>query len=130
MWMAHATAFFNRETTHFNGCSFFILNSDYKTLQQYMDSIEQPKIIIQPLNEKGCNPQATIDLAAKVAASFDTPVTHTKATYDYEKVDLETAYKANKQTFQVEVARAIAVSYKDTVKLLDDAPRSGDTPTM
>ena len=37
--MAHATAFFNRETTHFNGCSFFILNSDYKTLQQYMDSI-------------------------------------------------------------------------------------------
>ena len=35
----HATAFFNRETTHFNGCSFFILNSDYKTLQQYMDSI-------------------------------------------------------------------------------------------
>jgi len=38
--MAHATAFFNRETTHFNGCSFFILNSDYKTLQQYMDSIE------------------------------------------------------------------------------------------
>ena len=91
---------------------------------------EQPKIIIQPLNEKGCNPQATIDLAAKVAASFDTPVTHTKATYDYEKADLETAYKANKQTFQVEVARAIAVSYKDTVKLLDDAPRSGDTPTM
>ena len=38
--MAHATAFFNRETTHFNGCSFFILNSDYKTLQQYMDSIQ------------------------------------------------------------------------------------------
>ena len=41
MWMAHATAFFNRETTHFNGCSFFILNSDYKTLQQYMDSISR-----------------------------------------------------------------------------------------
>ena len=39
--MAHATAFFNRETTHFNGCSFFILNSDYKTLQQYMDSIRR-----------------------------------------------------------------------------------------
>lgn len=42
--MAHATAFFNRETTHFNGCSFFILNSDYKTLQQYMDSITVPLI--------------------------------------------------------------------------------------
>ena len=41
--MAHATAFFNRETTHFNGCSFFILNSDYKTLQQYMDSIRLMK---------------------------------------------------------------------------------------
>ena len=42
--MAHATAFFNRETTHFNGCSFFILNSDYKTLQQYMDSIRAAPI--------------------------------------------------------------------------------------
>ena len=50
--MAHATAFFNRETTHFNGCSFFILNSDYKTLQQYMDSIgEHALYCSEPLLE-------------------------------------------------------------------------------
>jgi hypothetical protein len=47
--MAHATAFFNRETTHFNGCSFFILNSDYKTLQQYMDSIFKRRINLKIL---------------------------------------------------------------------------------
>lgn len=57
--MAHATAFFNRETTHFNGCSFFILNSDYKTLQQYMDSI-----FIRYYNERKDNLYPVTDHAA------------------------------------------------------------------
>lgn len=64
--MAHATAFFNRETTHFNGCSFFILNSDYKTLQQYMDSILYSSIWTQSSQEEHRPRRGVISIVASL----------------------------------------------------------------
>lgn len=52
---------------------------------------EQPKVIIQPVNSTNSDAQATIDLAAKIAASFKSPVTSVNATYDYEQTDLKNA---------------------------------------
>nr|WP_253308517.1 T4SS guanine nucleotide exchange effector RalF [Rickettsia endosymbiont of Ceutorhynchus assimilis] len=52
------------------------------------------KVIIQPLCEEGKQPTPeAVNLAAQIAASFDTDVIGIKATYDYLKEDLEKAYK-------------------------------------
>lgn len=56
---------------------------------------EQPKVRIQPGYQAG-NAQEPINLAAKIAASFKSPVTSIKATYNYVKSDLEKAYKEQK----------------------------------
>lgn len=56
---------------------------------------EQPKLIIQPVYQDG-NTREAIDLAAKIAASFTSPVSSIKGTYDYEKSDLKSAYETQK----------------------------------
>jgi guanine nucleotide exchange protein RalF len=53
---------------------------------------EQPKVIIQPVYQNGKAAREAIDLAAKIAASFKSPVSSIKATYDYLKSDLLNAY--------------------------------------
>lgn len=53
---------------------------------------EQPRLIIQPVA-----PLGSVDFAAKLAASFSTPVSSIKGTYDYEKSDLKNAYDAQKK---------------------------------
>jgi guanine nucleotide exchange protein RalF len=74
-------------------------NSPLVTIQVYKPSIiskclfgEQPKIIIQPACKDGKMAQEEINLAAKIAATFQSTITGVKATYDYEKSDLEIAY--------------------------------------
>lgn len=55
---------------------------------------DKSKVIIQPLCEEGKQPTPeAVNLAAQIAASFDTEVVGIKATYDYLKEDLEKAYK-------------------------------------
>lgn len=70
------------------------------TIQVYTPNIfskwlfgEQPRVIIQPGQSK-----ESIDLAAKVAASFSSPVKNFKATYDYEVGDLIKAYDNQKKS--------------------------------
>lgn len=74
-------------------------NSSLVTIQVYKPSIlskclfgEQPKIIIQPACKDGKLAQEEINLAAKIAATFQSTRARVKATYDYEKSDLESAY--------------------------------------
>ncbi|WP_412755225.1 T4SS guanine nucleotide exchange effector RalF [Legionella pneumophila] len=69
------------------------------TIQVYTPNIlskwlfgEQPRVIIQPGQTK-----ESIDLAAKVAAGFSSPVKNFKATYDYEVGDLIKAYDNQKK---------------------------------
>ncbi|KTD60934.1 T4SS guanine nucleotide exchange effector RalF [Legionella shakespearei] len=68
---------------------------------------EQPKVIVQPA---GTN-KASIDLAAKVAAGFKTPVSSIKATYDYEHKDLESAYQHEKKLASIEQTK----NYKEQI---------------
>jgi guanine nucleotide exchange protein RalF len=53
---------------------------------------EKPRVIIQPEGQG----KGSLDLAAKIAASFSSPVKSIKATYDYEKTDLHKSYEAQK----------------------------------
>jgi len=55
---------------------------------------DKPKTIIQPIAEK--RSQASLDLAAKVAAGFSSPLSSIKATYDYEKTDMHKSYETHK----------------------------------
>lgn len=55
---------------------------------------DKPKTIIQPIAEKGS--KASLDLAAKVAAGFSSPLSSIKATYDYEKTDMHKSYETHK----------------------------------
>lgn len=73
------------------------------TLQVYSPSViskwifgDTHRVIIQPISQNGLVAQAKIDLAAKIAARFELPVTHVKATYDYLKDDLQAAYNKEK----------------------------------
>ncbi|WP_232505524.1 T4SS guanine nucleotide exchange effector RalF [Legionella clemsonensis] len=59
---------------------------------------KQPKVIIQPICKDGKAAPEAIELAAKIAASFETPVTSIKATYDYMKSDLQSRYAEKKKT--------------------------------
>ncbi|KTD59072.1 RalF protein, translocated into host cells by the Dot/Icm system [Legionella sainthelensi] len=52
---------------------------------------EQTKVIIQPIYHDE-NPKEAIDLAAKIAVHFESPVNNFKATYDYELNELIKAY--------------------------------------
>ncbi|HAT1869131.1 Sec7 domain-containing protein, partial [Legionella pneumophila] len=74
------------------------------TIQIYTPNIfskwlfgEQPRVIIQPGQTK-----ESIDLAAKVAAGFSSPVKNIKATYDYELGDLIKAYDDQKKLITIE----------------------------
>ncbi|HAT6976694.1 TPA: RalF [Legionella pneumophila] len=74
------------------------------TIQVYTPNIfskwlfgEQPRVIIQP----GQTNQS-IDLAAKAAAGFSSPVKNFKATYDYEVGDLIKAYDNQKKLITIE----------------------------
>ncbi|HAZ7574266.1 T4SS guanine nucleotide exchange effector RalF [Legionella sp. PATHC032] len=74
------------------------------TIQVYTPNIfskwlfgEQPRVIIQPGQTK-----ESIDLAAKVAAGFSSPVKNIKATYDYELGDLIKAYDDQKKLITIE----------------------------
>ncbi|ARM32132.1 RalF [Legionella longbeachae] len=51
----------------------------------------QPKVIIQPIDQDE-NPKEAIELAAKIAVLFESPVNSFKATYDYELSELISAY--------------------------------------
>lgn len=73
------------------------------TLQVYSPSViskwifgDTHRVIIQPISQNGLVAQAKIDIAAKIAARFELPVTHVKATYDYLKDDLQAAYNKEK----------------------------------
>lgn len=70
---------------------------------------EQPRVIVQP---EGTN-KASIDLAAKLAACFKTPISSIKSTYDYEQQDLESAYQNEKKL----------VSMEQTKNFKDQMPR-------
>nr|4D7R_A Chain A, PROLINE/BETAINE TRANSPORTER, RALF [synthetic construct] len=74
------------------------------TIQVYTPNIfskwlfgEQPRVIIQPGQTK-----ESIDLAAKAAADFSSPVKNFKATYDYEVGDLIKAYDNQKKLITIE----------------------------
>ncbi|HAT1658078.1 TPA: T4SS guanine nucleotide exchange effector RalF [Legionella pneumophila] len=74
------------------------------TIQVYTPNIfskwlfgEQPRVIIQPGQTK-----ESIDLAAKAAAGFASPVKNFKATYDYEVGDLIKAYDNQKKLITIE----------------------------
>lgn len=73
------------------------------TLQVYSPSViskwifgDTHRVIIQPVSQNGLVAQANIDLAAKIAARFELPVTHVKATYHYLEEDLQAAYGKEK----------------------------------
>lgn len=53
---------------------------------------EKPRVTIQPDGQG----KGSLELAAKIAASFSSPVKSIKATYDYEKTDLHKSYEAQK----------------------------------
>lgn len=57
---------------------------------------EQPKVIIQPASQDGSAAQEAINLAAKIAAGFQSSLTSIKATYDYLQADLRSAYSDNR----------------------------------
>ncbi len=85
------------------------------TVQVYTPNIfskwlfgEQPKVIIEPAKGK-----ESIDLAAKVAASFTSPVKNVKATYDNELGDLISAYDEQKQAVNMEKSRAYSQSVRE-----------------
>ncbi|HAU1150687.1 TPA: RalF [Legionella pneumophila] len=74
------------------------------TIQVYTPNIfskwlfgEQPRVIIQPGQTN-----KSIDLAAKAAAGFSSPVKNFKATYDYEVGDLIKAYDNQKKLITIE----------------------------
>lgn len=74
-------------------------NTPLVTIQYYTPNFlsrmifgEKPTTIIQPVYQTNQAEQA-VDLAAKVAASFTSPVESIKATYDYLVDDLESAYQ-------------------------------------
>ena len=112
---------------HFTGYEGTITLKDNKTnasvsIQIYKPGLfskwllsEQPKVIIQPINQDGVTPKSTIDLAAKVAAAFEAPVNSTKATYEYEKSDLETAYQQSKSTLQTEKFRDYKATWQEKI---------------
>ena len=112
---------------HFTGYEGTITLKDNKTnasvsIQIYKPGLfskwllsEQPKVIIQPINQDGVTPKSTIDLAAKVAAAFEAPVNSTKATYEYEKSDLETAYQQSKSTLQTEKFRDYKATWHEKI---------------
>lgn len=92
------------------------------TIQVYKPGIlskwlfgEQPRIIIQPVKQDGTDPQASIDLAAKIAADFQSPVSSIKATYDNDLVDLIDAYDASKTALKTEASKAFASAWKSEV---------------
>jgi len=84
---------------------------------------EQPKTIIQPFELKGATPEqkaASLDLAAKVAASFSSPLSSIKATFDYEKTDLKQSYEeAKSQQREINLTkedRAIAKGIAESIE--------------
>jgi guanine nucleotide exchange protein RalF len=58
---------------------------------------DQSRVIIQPVYQDGKAAQEVINLTAKIAAIFQSPVTCIKATYDYLKADLQRAYEQEKK---------------------------------
>ncbi len=58
---------------------------------------DQPKVIIQPVYQDGKVAQEALNLTAKIAASFLSPVTSIKATYDYLASDLTNSYSQEKK---------------------------------
>ncbi len=86
------------------------------TVQIYKPSIfskylfgDKPKTIIQPVELQGATPEqkaASLGLAAKVAASFSSPLSSIKATFDYEKTDLKQSYeKAKSQQGEINLTK-------------------------
>ena len=86
------------------------------TLQVYKPSLfskyllgDKPKTIIQPIEVKGASleEKATfLDLSAKVAASFSSPLSSIKATFDYERKDLKQSYeKAKSQQGEINLTK-------------------------
>ena len=59
---------------------------------------EQSRVIVQP----GEVNKESIDLAAKLAATFKTPISSIKATYDFEQKDLKSAYDNEKKNINIE----------------------------
>ncbi|MBL7481383.1 T4SS guanine nucleotide exchange effector RalF [Legionella bononiensis] len=82
---------------------------------------DQPKVIIQPANQDGNDPKASIDLAGKIAAGFQSPVTSIKATYDNDKADLVEAYDTNKSALKTEASKAFANNWKSEIGAERDA---------
>ncbi len=91
--------------TGYNG-TITLLNekSQLATIQVYNPGFlskwlfgESPKVIIQPLCQNGKISQEALNLAAKVAASFTSPLTSIRATYDYVKSDLQRAYNQERK---------------------------------
>ena len=73
------------------------------TIQVYKPSFiskwlfgEEPKVAIQPAHQDENSTQMSIEVAAKITASFQSTVSSIKATYDYVKSDLQEAYEQQK----------------------------------
>jgi len=69
---------------------------------------DKPKTIIQPVVEKGS--KGSLDLAAKVAAGFSSPISTIKATYDYEKTDMHKSYETHKNNNRAKAAELAKVA--------------------
>ncbi|KTD52875.1 T4SS guanine nucleotide exchange effector RalF [Legionella quateirensis] len=82
---------------------------------------DQPKVIIQPVNQDGTDPKASIDLAGKIAAGFQTPVSTIKATYDNDKADLIKAYDTSKSALKTEASKEFASNWKREIVAERDA---------
>ncbi len=84
---------------------------------------EKPRVTIQPEGQG----KESLELAAKMAASFSSPVKSIKATYDYEKTDLHKSYEAQKNAQLLKKATEIGTkaSSKSAEKPPATRERSG-----
>ncbi|WP_233588718.1 T4SS guanine nucleotide exchange effector RalF [Legionella sp. km535] len=104
------------------------------TIQVYKPGIlskwlfgEQPRIIIQPVKQDGIEHRASIDLAAKIAADFQSPVSSIKATYNNDLVDLIDAYDASKSALKTEASKAFASTWKSEIGEEREAIKQDDS---
>lgn len=93
---------------------------------------EQPKVTIQPVNQDENTAQSSIELAAKISASFQSAVSSIKATYDYVKSDLQNAYEQQKKLSLASSPNTTEAfkTFKNAVQSVTASEEIHDTPSV